>query len=188
MKILDYGCGSGSHVRQLKAAGHDIVGVDPYMNGAQIRNDKRALPFRDNTFDVVLSLSALEHCFEIDDYYRESARVLKPGGILWATFPHRWVPYDTHKKKWLRHWMKPIDGRQMNWKGKRYHIMMARKYFDLVEDQTKNRLLNGTTQFSHKREHHVLRKIIDILVKFRLFREIISFFSSVDLWAYKLQH
>ena len=188
MKILDYGCGSGSHARQLNALGYDILGVDPCATGAPIRIDKRKLPFRDGIFDIVLSLSVMEHCFEIEDYYREAARVLKPGGIMWATFPHRWVPYDTHRKKWFRHWLWPSDGRQFNWKGKLYHIRMARKYFSLVEDGTGARLLAGTSRFNDKRGHHALRQIIDVVVKIRVLRSVISFFSSVDLWAYKLQH
>jgi SAM-dependent methyltransferase len=50
--------------------------------------DVRRLPLADETFDVVLSNSTLDHFdteFEIEQSLRELARVLKPGGILLVT-------------------------------------------------------------------------------------------------------
>ncbi len=47
-----------------------------------------ALPFADNTFDLVLARQALHHAQDLDKYCAECARVLKPGGIFVATREH----------------------------------------------------------------------------------------------------
>ena len=43
------------------------------------------LPFADNTFDVVTSLEALEFMIHPDAVLREMVRVLRPGGLLFAS-------------------------------------------------------------------------------------------------------
>ena len=45
------------------------------------------LPFDDNTLDVITSSLVLEHVEDIDFYYREAARVLRPGGVCFFSFP-----------------------------------------------------------------------------------------------------
>jgi len=44
-----------------------------------------ALPFRDATFDVVLSIEVLRYLPDARSCLREAARVLKPGGVFVAT-------------------------------------------------------------------------------------------------------
>lgn len=46
-----------------------------------VQGNVLALPFGDETFDIVLSCGVLEYV-DLDDGLRESARVLKPGGKL----------------------------------------------------------------------------------------------------------
>lgn len=51
--------------------------------------DARTLDYADNTFDVVLSISVIEHVSGSDDsrVMKELWRVVKPGGLLILTFP-----------------------------------------------------------------------------------------------------
>ena len=49
--------------------------------------DGGALPFRDQSFDTLLSLEVLEHVPEPDKLVREFVRVLRPGGKLLVTVP-----------------------------------------------------------------------------------------------------
>ena len=51
--------------------------------------DGMALPFRDGTFDLVLSHAVIEHVADAPLYLRECARVLAPGGRMYlSTAPY----------------------------------------------------------------------------------------------------
>lgn len=65
------------------------------------------LPFADDAFDVVFSQQVLEHVRPdvLHDYYREEHRVLRPGGYAYHQVPHRLVPYESHTRKWLLHYL-----------------------------------------------------------------------------------
>ena len=98
--MLDAGCGSG-RVFQYHFDEHQrprlIVGVDmtdePRANrniDAAARADLGALPFRDASFDVIISSHVAEHLTQPERVFRELARVLKPGGRLLILTPNRW--------------------------------------------------------------------------------------------------
>jgi ubiquinone/menaquinone biosynthesis C-methylase UbiE len=98
-RILDVGCGSGALDRQLAArlgpaARIDAVDVNPFLLGEaaelaaefgeRIRfapGSATALPFADNTFDCVFSVTVLEEC-DADRALAEMARVARPGGRI----------------------------------------------------------------------------------------------------------
>jgi SAM-dependent methyltransferase len=66
----------------------------------------KGIPFRNNTFLTVISNSSLEHVSDINATLREIARVLKPGGKLYATFPSNlayewWCIGDRARKRYL---------------------------------------------------------------------------------------
>jgi SAM-dependent methyltransferase len=98
-RTLDLGCGEGRLSRDLKALGHDVVGIDvsPTMLAAGREADPSIethladaaeLPFADGAFDCVVAFMSLQ---DVDDYegaLRESARVLEPGGRLCVAVLH----------------------------------------------------------------------------------------------------
>lgn len=90
--ILDIGCGFGEFAGvffdSFIEVGVDISQTD-LMMAAQKKKykkltlaDARNLPFKDNQFNTVLSVSSLEHIKNVDKVLKESFRVLKPNGIL----------------------------------------------------------------------------------------------------------
>lgn len=82
-RVLDIGCGGSSLVP-------GAVRVD--LGGGDVRADGRQLPFKDESFDVVLCLDVLEHILADFRLIREFVRVLECGGKLLATAPaHRWL-------------------------------------------------------------------------------------------------
>jgi SAM-dependent methyltransferase len=105
--VLDYGCAetSMSAIRRIK--GWVPVGVDlgPRDDKPMAIYDGRRLPFRDGTFDVIVSQAVIEHVRDLDAYCSEAARVLKKGGRMFAEFPTRLMPFDSHGHGWLRHWL-----------------------------------------------------------------------------------
>lgn len=65
--------------------GVDLVLEDPYK-----------YPFQDETFDVVVTSSCLEHSEFFWITYLECLRVLKPPGILYCNAPANRMPYHRH--------------------------------------------------------------------------------------------
>jgi SAM-dependent methyltransferase len=62
---------------------------------ATIRGDVRRLPFGDASFDLVVSLSTLDHLARVDEIrlaLAELARVMAPGGLLLLTLDNRANP------------------------------------------------------------------------------------------------
>jgi SAM-dependent methyltransferase len=90
----------------LQAKSRRIIGIDiahPIVNTACDRNrgidgitaDVRLLPFQSESFDIVLSVSSLDHFKarqEIITGLREIRRVLKPGGELFITMDNPMNP------------------------------------------------------------------------------------------------
>jgi SAM-dependent methyltransferase len=98
-RLLDVGCGTG-HSRVIYAgAVGSYVGVDlspasvAAARAAFPQNDWRvadacALPFADESFDVVAFSSVLHHIPDVPAALREARRVLRPGGRVFAFDPN----------------------------------------------------------------------------------------------------
>lgn len=62
------------------------LGVSSRMTANQtlVCGDVAALPFRNDSFDLVTSVAALEHFLDVPSVIRELARVIRPGGLVWV--------------------------------------------------------------------------------------------------------
>lgn len=103
--ILDIGCGVGAFVRRLREFSPHVYGMD--VDGERVREGAEQLsnlglsvgehlPFRDETFDVVLLHEVLEHVTDDQATLRETKRVLAPGGSVVIFCPNRLYPFETH--------------------------------------------------------------------------------------------
>jgi ubiquinone/menaquinone biosynthesis C-methylase UbiE len=98
-EVLEIGCGSGAMAAEtlrkhpgvrLTATDFDDSMVDAartrlaeFGPRAEVRQaDATALPFRDGSFDVVLSFIMLHHVIQWERAFAEMARVLRPDGRL----------------------------------------------------------------------------------------------------------
>lgn len=95
-QILDVGCGTGDYSALAPQHGGTYHGVDfsySMIAAARRTNEGRgehrfivgsgdALPYRDNTFDMVAAMGFIEYFEDPDGPMGEIRRVLKPGGIL----------------------------------------------------------------------------------------------------------
>ena len=90
---LDVGCGEGRFCRMLKSRDVAAVGVDPTPaliavarkrdpRGTYVKATAERLPFRDGTFDLVVSYLSLIDIPDVEAAIPEMARVLRPGGTL----------------------------------------------------------------------------------------------------------
>jgi 2-polyprenyl-6-hydroxyphenyl methylase/3-demethylubiquinone-9 3-methyltransferase len=97
-QLLDVGCGGGllaPHVHGYHHVGVDLsltalaVAADHGVEGVQA--DVAALPFADDSFDVVVAGEILEHVPDLPRTIAEALRVLKPGGtFLCDTINRTW--------------------------------------------------------------------------------------------------
>jgi ubiquinone/menaquinone biosynthesis C-methylase UbiE len=102
---LDIGCGDGVMLYKAILSGGRVVGVDLAHKGLSLAQEQikarvkqlpqlvntscYQLPFADRTFDYVLSIEVIEHLAKPDQYLCEIKRVLRPGGMVILTTPHR---------------------------------------------------------------------------------------------------
>ncbi|MCX7678250.1 MAG: class I SAM-dependent methyltransferase [Spirochaetes bacterium] len=93
LQALDLGCGSGRHVITLKEMGFDVVIGSDYSMEAILNSSKKIsaqfvvaqntmLPFRDSSFDLVISWGSLHYSEKqyLSCMISEIQRVLKKGG------------------------------------------------------------------------------------------------------------
>jgi SAM-dependent methyltransferase len=118
LRLLSVGCGVGTDVEVLCAAGFDAIGIDCGKRAALWRRrqlpdryvfaNAKNLPFEDSTFDCVFSGCFFPHVgvdgttYNVTfDYFQqrlrlaqEMSRVLKPGGKIICCNPNRNFPFD----------------------------------------------------------------------------------------------
>src|SRR5438477_4475826 len=104
-RILDVGCGIGAYVTKFRAFSDDVFGVDVDEEKIQeaaralphvLPAEAEALPFRDDTFDVILLHEVIEHVRNDRETIREAVRCLRPGGDVIIFAPNRMYPFETH--------------------------------------------------------------------------------------------
>jgi SAM-dependent methyltransferase len=109
--VLDVGCGPGNFRRHLDPAEVQYFGIDPLpLESTRDFPFAKAIaefiPFRNGLFSDVVVMSALDHFYDLDAFFREVARVLQPAGKLHIVQSIHEVRGPITAIKTVSHWMK----------------------------------------------------------------------------------
>ena len=95
-KVLDVGCGTGRLFPEFQKMNFDITGIDVSQKMIDIAKnrchkakllvgDVENLPFKDDSFDVVVASFVVVHLKYLEKAFSEIYRVLKNGGVFIIT-------------------------------------------------------------------------------------------------------
>ena len=110
--VLDVGCGVGVLMWRLKNQGNRCIGVDISSEAIkfleQVGMEGRVssvppLPFRDNSFDVVVATEMFEHVADDKELMKECRRVCRSGGFVIGAVPNDMLDTeqeDSHFRKY----------------------------------------------------------------------------------------
>lgn len=101
--VLDLGCGGGRYALSVQEKAQKIIGIDisskmievarkkckPGMPVEFLVGDATSTYFKDNYFDVIVSLGMFEYLKDPSPFLAEINRVLKPNGVLVFTCHNR---------------------------------------------------------------------------------------------------
>ena len=109
-RVLDVGSADGPSVAWMQTRGHRIaldVDLEALAPG-DVCGSALALPFADESFDVVAAFDVVEHCEPEAVALAELTRVLRPGGRMFLAVPAyqwAWTHFDTdagHYRRYTR--------------------------------------------------------------------------------------
>jgi len=129
-KILDCACGVGYGTYLLAEKATEVIGLDnsydainyalDNYNRKNVRfvvGDAEKLPYKNELFDICISIETFEHLLHIHDFIKEIHRVLKPNGLFLfttpngETFPYR--PKDNIERRGFHVWHYTIQELQV---------------------------------------------------------------------------
>jgi SAM-dependent methyltransferase len=110
-RLLDVGCGLGMYTEAFGRYTPYVYGVEiEALRAIEAWEQERArgvlvapgeaLPFADESFDVVFNHEVLEHVVDDARVVAEMVRVCHVGGRVVTFCPNRWYPFETHGCYW----------------------------------------------------------------------------------------
>ena len=109
-RFLDIGCGAGTFLRAAQGCGWQAQGVEVSETSvARVRElgfetfhgEVQDAGYPSEHFDVITAVELLEHLVDPGVVVNEAARLLRRGGLFWATTPHgRGMSARLLKLKW----------------------------------------------------------------------------------------
>lgn len=104
LTAIDFGCGSMPYARFFTERGVKYIGADFDDSGDVRISSKGKLPAKTGSADIVLSFQVLEHVRDLDTYFAEARRVLKPNGRMILSTHGTWLyhPHPEDHRRWTR--------------------------------------------------------------------------------------
>ncbi|MGO4615082.1 class I SAM-dependent methyltransferase [Nocardia sp. 2YAB30] len=139
--VLDVGTGPGKLLAQLRSQRSDLrlhgVDLSPHMidlaacnlTGGPVElsvGDVCALPYSDESFDLIVSSLSMHEWPDVDRAVAELARVLRPGGTV-AIYDFRFVRTAAARAA-LHHWFEPATVRRETVRPPRHPIGLYARF------------------------------------------------------------
>ncbi len=117
-KILDFGCGTGEFLNEMKTHGFDPIGVEPSSIARTTAIKKTGLKIysqiselKENSFDAITLWHVLEHVYDLNDTLEQLHGLLNETGTIFIAVPNRqsfdakhykeyWAAYDVPRHLW----------------------------------------------------------------------------------------
>lgn len=161
--VLEVGSGRGggaSHImRYLKPK--TMTGMDLAQNAVDLSNEKHQvqglkyvqgnaedLPFEDNSFDVIINVESCHAYGSMENFLKESKRVLRPNGIFLCT--------DMRLKHKIEHWenqlkdsgMQLLDSKIINDNVVKAIILDSERKVKRIEKEIDNNIAKAFSEFA----------------------------------------
>jgi SAM-dependent methyltransferase len=104
VSVLDFGSGSEPYAPLFTSRGASYTGADLGAEAAVRVTQDGHIDAPDSAFDAVVSFQVLEHVRDLDTYFAEARRVLRPGGRLLLSTHGSWFyhPQPEDHRRWTR--------------------------------------------------------------------------------------
>lgn len=194
--VLDAGCGNGRDFKMYLSHADKVIGVDfstgmvreakrkkENLNGKQVEvlvGDVTQLPFKSNTFDLIVCSEVLEHVPNWERAIAEFYRLLKPDGELIISTPNKLSIYGLTRYlgRFLFGSRHPYD----RWKTYFEHRKVLRSARFKVVDVKGACYLPGDMSY-----YQPFRKIISLFLKwFSSLEKILSCSSFFNILGYMI--
>lgn len=110
LSVMDCGCGTGDYLFELERHARQAVGIEPdaaAFEVATLRKSKHGHRSKlvhgfvedysdPETFDLILSLTTVEHMPNARASMEKLVQLLKPGGMIYLTAPNKLWPMECH--------------------------------------------------------------------------------------------
>ena len=189
MKILEVGGGVGFDLYELANLGAICTDVDICPGNAEFVNacskfyrlqikslqgDSCELPFKDENFDAVFSISTFEHIWDCDRALHEQVRVLKKGGRIviidgnllnpknfYNLFVRRFLKPRGNEAglKWLLSKSRPLDNFGIGWRGKDEDIKTVFWWKKKMKSLNELDVIDITTTRAYNNPNNIVYKL-----------------------------
>ena len=166
-KILGLACGGGQQGPVFAAKGYDVTIMD--FSTSQLQKDEmvakredlkintvqadmtKTFLFEDKTFDIIFNPVSNVYIEDLENMYKEAARVLKKGGLLMVGFMNPWtymydadVVWDQPDEELLLKYSIPFNSRELEEQGKiTIDPAYGYEFSHTLEAQIRGQLKNG---------------------------------------------